>query len=95
MDRVGAKAPARFLCIAEENSLSEIVKVSHAKADTLQDFGFVVTTLNITIRPGNIHGVQYFLEPVAVGCDAILELRHFHHFYRKQPVRKSWSAFSG
>ena len=95
MDRVGAKAPARFLSITEENSLSEIVEVSHTKTNTLQDLSFVIAAFNITVRPGNIHRVQYFLEPVAVGCDAILELWYLHHFYRKQPVRKSWSAFSG
>ena len=57
MDRVGAKAPARFLSITEENSLSEIVEVTHTEANPFQDFSFVIATFNISIRPGNIHGV--------------------------------------
>ena len=75
------KAPARFLCITEENSLSEIVEVSHTKTNTFQDFGFVIAAFNITIRPWNIHRVQYFLEPVAIGSDAILE-DNFHILLR-------------
>ena len=31
-DRVGAKAPARFLCITEEDSLSKITEVTHTEA---------------------------------------------------------------
>ena len=33
--RVGVKAPARFLCMAEENSVSEIAEVTHSEADPL------------------------------------------------------------
>ena len=40
--RVGVKAPARFLCIAEENSISEIAEITHSEADSFQDFGLVV-----------------------------------------------------
>lgn len=47
--RVGVKAPARFLCMAEEDSISEIAEVTHSEADPFQDFGFVVATLNKAI----------------------------------------------
>lgn len=47
--RVGVKAPARFLCMAEEDSISEIAEVTHSEADPFQDFGFVVATLNKSI----------------------------------------------
>ena len=47
--RVGAKAPARFLCMAEENSVSEIAEVTHPEADSLQDFSFVIAALNKSI----------------------------------------------
>ena len=33
VSRVGVKAPARFLRVAEENSISEITKVTHPEAD--------------------------------------------------------------
>ena len=35
LNRVGAEAPARFLCIAEEDSFSEIREVTHTKANPL------------------------------------------------------------
>ena len=47
--RVGVKAPARFSCMAEENSVSEIAEVTHSEADPFQDFGFVVAALNKAI----------------------------------------------
>ena len=47
--RVGVKAPARFLCTAEEDSVSEIAEVTHPEANPLQDFGLVVAALNKAI----------------------------------------------
>ena len=47
--RVGAKTPARFLCIAGENSISEIAEVTHSEADSLQDFGLVIAAFNKAI----------------------------------------------
>ena len=47
--RVGVKASARFLCTAEEDSVSEIAEVTHPEADPLQDFGFVVAAFNKAI----------------------------------------------
>ena len=47
--RVGVKAPARFLSIAEEDSVSEIAEVTHPKADPFQDFGLVVAAFNKTV----------------------------------------------
>ena len=47
--RVGVKAPARILCMAEEDSVSEIAEVTHSKADPLQGFGLVVAALNKAI----------------------------------------------
>ena len=49
VSRVGVKAPARFLCIAEEDSVSEIAEVTHPEADSLQDFSFIVAALNKSI----------------------------------------------
>ena len=47
--RVGVKAPARFLCTAEEDSVSEIAEVTHPEANPLQDVGFVVAAFNKAI----------------------------------------------
>ena len=47
--RVGVKTPARFLCIAGENSISEIAEVTHSEADSLQDFGLVIAAFNKAI----------------------------------------------
>ena len=47
--RVGVESPARFLCTAEENSVSEITEVTYPEADPLQDFGLVVAALNKAI----------------------------------------------
>ena len=47
--RVGAKAPARFLCITEENSFSEIREATHTETNPLQYFCLVVAALNKTI----------------------------------------------
>ena len=47
--RVGVKASARFLCTAEEDSVSEITEVRYPEADPLQDFGLVVAALNKAI----------------------------------------------
>ena len=33
--RVGAGSPARFLCTAEEDSISEVTEVTHSEADAL------------------------------------------------------------
>ena len=47
--RVGGESPARFLCTAEEDSVSEITEVRYPEADPLQDFGLVVAALNKAI----------------------------------------------
>ena len=47
--RVGGESPARFLCTAEEDSVSEITEVTYPEADPLQDFGLVVAALNKAI----------------------------------------------
>ena len=49
VSRVGVKAPARFLCIAEEDSVSEIAEVAHPKANPFQDFRLVVAAFNEAI----------------------------------------------
>ena len=82
MDRVGAKVPARFLCITEENSLSEIAEVTHTETYSFQDLRFIIAAFNISVRPGNIHRVKNFLKPITVCFDTIVELRHLHHFDR-------------
>ena len=47
--RVGVKAPARFSCMAEENSVSEIAEITHPKADAFQSFGLVIAAFNKTV----------------------------------------------
>ena len=47
--RVGVKAPARFLCTGEKDSVSEIAEITHPKADPFQDFGLVVAAFNKTV----------------------------------------------
>ena len=84
--RVGEKAPARFLSIAEEDSVSEIAEVTHSEADALQDFGFVVAALNKAIRPWDIHRVEDLIKPVAVCVCTIVELGQIHDFHSQQPV---------
>ncbi len=86
MDRVGARAPARFLCIAEENSFSKMIEIAHAVASALEDFGFVVAAFNVTICPGDIHRVKNLQKPVVVGFGAIRKLRKIHYFNREKPV---------
>ena len=83
-------APARFLCMAEKDSLSEIGEIPHTKADTLQNLCFVVAALNEAIGPWDIHGVQDFLEPVVICFDAVVEFRQIHDFNGCDPVNKFW-----
>ena len=73
-DRVGAKAPARLLCITKENSFSEVIEITHSERNSFQDLSFVVTAFNIAIRPWNIHGVENFLKPITISFDTIIEL---------------------
>ena len=47
--RVGVKAPARFSCMAEEDSVSEIAEITHPEADPFQNFGLVVAAFNKTV----------------------------------------------
>ena len=93
MDRVGAIAPARFLCIAKQDSFSEVIEVSHTVAGTFKNFGFVVTTLNEAICPRDFQGVNNLMEPVVVGFGAVMELRQIHDLNREQPVCKGFLAF--
>ena len=83
-------APARFLCMAEKDSLSEIGEIPHTKADTLQNLCFVVAALNEAIGPWDIHGVQDFLEPVVICFGAVIEFRQIHNLDGCEPVNKFW-----
>ena len=47
--RVGVKAPARILCMAEEDPVSEIAEVTHSKAYPFQGFGFIIASFNKAI----------------------------------------------
>lgn len=38
-----------ILCITEKNRFSEMIEAAHAKADTLQHFGFVVAAVNVSV----------------------------------------------
>ena len=44
MDRVGAKVPARFLSIGEEDPFSDIVEITHTETNPLQYFCFVIAS---------------------------------------------------
>ena len=72
------KAPARFLCICEKDSFSEIVEVTHTEANPLQYFGFIIAAFNEAICPGDIQRVQDLLEPVMICFCAAKELRNVH-----------------
>ena len=93
MDRVGARAPARFLCITEENSFSKMIEIAHTVASALEDLSFVVAAFYIAISPRDIHRVQDLLEPVMVSFGTVLELSQFHQFNREYPVYKPLFTF--
>ena len=57
MNRAGAKAPARFLCMTKEDAFSEIVEVTHAVADTFKNLSFVVAAFDEAVGPRYIHRV--------------------------------------
>ena len=94
VSRVGVKAPARFSCMAEEDSVSEIAEITHPKADPFQDFGLVVAAFNKAIRPWDIHRVEDLVKPVAVCVCTIVELGQIHDFHSQQPVCELSPAFS-
>ena len=71
-DRVGAQAPARSLCITEENSFSEIRKVTHTEANALQHFCLVVAAFNKSVCPWHIHGIKYLMKPVMVRFGTVI-----------------------
>jgi hypothetical protein len=54
IDRVGVKAPTRFLCITEENSFSEIIEATHTVGHSLEYFGFIVTAFHVA---RHMHGI--------------------------------------
>ena len=64
--RVGEKAPARFLSIAEEDSVSEIAEVTHSEADPFQNFGLLIAAFSKPIRPRDIHRIEDLVKPVAI-----------------------------
>ena len=84
--RVGVKAPARFSCMAEEDSVSEIAEITHPKADAFQSFGLVIAAFNKAIRLWDIHRIQDFSEPVVICICAVVELGQIHDFQSQQPV---------
>ena len=84
--RVGEKAPARFLSIAEENSVSEIAEITHSEADAFQSFALVVAAFNKAIRPWDIHRVEDLVKPVGIRFCAVSEFRQIHDFHSQQPV---------
>ena len=52
------RAPARFLCITEQNSFPEIGEVPHSVAYSFQNLGLVVAALYKAVCPGDVHGVE-------------------------------------
>ena len=44
-----SESSGTILCMAEENPVSEIAEVAHSKANSFQDFRFVVAALNKSI----------------------------------------------
>ena len=85
-DRVGVNAPARFLCIAVEDSFPEVLDVTNAEADSFQDLDFVVAALDEAVRPRDIKSVQDLLEPIVTGSCTVLELRQVRAFHRVEPL---------
>ena len=63
-----------FLCIAKEDSFSEIIKVTHTVRYSFQHFGLIAAALNIS----DIHQIQDLLEPVMAGRCAVVEFRHIY-----------------
>ena len=76
----GCLAPARFFryTAAEKDPISEVPEVPHPEADALEDLRFVVAALDEAVGPGDVHGVQDLLKPVAVRRDAGLKFRKIH-----------------
>ena len=76
----GCLAPARFFryTAAEKDPISEVPEVPHPEADALEDLRFVVAALDEAVGPGDVHGVQNLLKPVAVRRDAGLKFRKIH-----------------
>lgn len=97
----GCLAPARFFryTAAEKDPISEVPEVPHPEADALEDLRFVVAALDEAVGPGDVHGVQNLLKPVAVRRDAGLKFRKIHThgkgfclyaqpFFRKKRARQ-------
>ena len=86
----GCLAPARFFryTAAEKDPISEVPEVPHPEADALEDLRFVVAALDEAVGPGDVHGVQNLLKPVAVRRDAGPKFRKIHNVHGREPVEQ-------
>ena len=78
-----------------EDSVSEPVKITNAKADTLEHFCFIVAAFGIPISIGNIKRVQDLLEPVSIGSNTRGKLRKIFKLSEEEPATEFLSAFGG
>lgn len=83
------------LCRGKQDSFALSFEIWNTVRNALQDFSFIVTAFSETVRPRNIHGIQYLLKPVMVGGSASREFRELHNLYRLDPHRKSLATFLG
>ena len=81
--RVGEESPARFLCIGEQDSVSEITEITHTKADTFQHFGFVVAAFNEAVRPRDIHNADLQCVPQSLVRRILGIQRYPGHSFRE------------
>ena len=87
------KAPTRFLCVAEEDSVSEILEIPHTEANALQDLGLVVAAFRISIRPRDIHRIEDLVRPVVKGVDTAPKFREIHRFRGQKPISQPVFSF--
>ena len=78
-----------------EDSVSEPIKITNAKADTFENFCFIVAAFGIPIGIRDVKRIEDFLEPVAVGSDTGGKLRNLLKFSEEEPVTEILSALSG
>ena len=79
--------------MAEQDSLPEVIEVPHSVADALEHLRFVIAALDVSVRPGHIHGVENLLKPIPASSGAILKLLYIRGFRSQQPLFQSRSSY--
>ena len=80
-------------CVTEQDPLPEIGKTGHSETDPFRVLRLVVATLDIAVGPGDVRGVQDFIEPVAIGFDATRKFRKIHDLDIPEPVNEHGFPF--